>query len=108
VAITPDGQLAVVAENTLDVVDLTTGAITPVPLDQDTPGTDIHNVAVTPDGQVAAVVGTASIQFVSLPDGAVLAAYPVANGSSVAIGPDGSTAYVSDRGDGWVRVVPVP
>lgn len=108
VAIAPSGQLAVVAENTLDLLDLTGAGIRSVPLYQDTPGTDIHNVAITPDGQVAAVVGTSSIQFVSLPDGTILAAYPAANGSSVAIAPDGSTAFVSDRADGWVRVVPIP
>ena len=108
VAISPDGHLAVVAESTLDLIDLTTGEIAAVPLDQDTPGTDLHNVAITPDGQVAAVVGTSTIQFVSLPDGTILAAYPASNGSSVAITPDGAYAYVSDHVDGWVRVVPIP
>jgi len=108
VAIAPNGRLAVVAEDTLDFVDLTTGDIAPVQLYQDSPGTDIHNVAITPDGKVAAVVGTASIQFVSLVDGTVLAAYPAANASSVAIDPDGAYAYVSDRTDGWVSVVPIP
>ncbi|HXU62215.1 MAG TPA: hypothetical protein VN962_10965, partial [Polyangia bacterium] len=53
VAIAPNGRLAVVAEDTLDFVDLTTGDIAPVQLYQDSPGTDIHNVAITPDGKHA-------------------------------------------------------
>jgi hypothetical protein len=108
VAITPDGSTAVVAEATLDLVDVATGVVTPVALSQDTPGSDFHNVAITPDGQVAAVVGTGSIQFVSIATRTVLAAYPADNASNVALSPDGSLAYVSDRANGWVRVVPVP
>jgi len=108
VAIAHDGASAVVAEATLDLVDAATGAMTPFPLYQDTPGADFHNVAITPDDQVAAVVGTASIQFLSLPDGKVLAAYPIGAGNSIAISPDGNTAFVSDRANGYVRVVPVP
>lgn len=108
VAITPDGKTAVVAEATLDLIDLTSGDITPIQLYQDNLGDDIHNVAITPDGEVAGVVGAQSIQFVSLKDGSIMAAYPAANGSSIAFTPDGSYAYVSDRADGWVRVMPIP
>jgi DNA-binding beta-propeller fold protein YncE len=107
VAITHDGKTAVVAEASLDFIDTATGAVTPVDLYQDTPGTDFHNVAITPDDEVAVVVGTASIQFVSLADGKVLAAYPAA-GNSVAISVDGSYAFVTDRVNGYVRVVPIP
>ncbi len=57
---------------------------------------------------MAVVVGTASIQFVSLLDDTVLAAYPANGGTSVAVSPDGSFAYVTDKGNGWVRVLPIP
>jgi DNA-binding beta-propeller fold protein YncE len=108
VAFTPDGTNAVVAEASLDVVNIATGTVTPIALDNDTPGGDFHNVAITPDGQVVVVVGTASVQFVSLTDDRVLNTYPASNGTSVAISPDGSFAYVTDRADGWVRVLPIP
>ncbi len=58
VAITTDGTTAVVAENTLDLVDLDTGGITRLELDQDVPGTDFHNVVIGEDGDIAGVVGT--------------------------------------------------
>ncbi len=108
VAITPDGTTAVVAENTLDVVDLDTGTVTPLQLQQDVPGTDFHNVAITPDGEVAGVVGIGSIQFVSLLTGQVLAAYPATDAGNIALSPDGALAYVSDPVGGLVRVLPVP
>lgn len=108
VAITPDGTTAVVAEATLDLVDTATGAVTPVTLSGDTAGGDFHNVAITPDGKVAVVAGTASVQFVSLADASILAAYPASTGTSVAVSPDGSFAYVTDNGNGWVRVLPIP
>ncbi len=108
VAITPDGTKAVVAETTLDVVDVATGAVTPVALTGDTPGGDFHNVAITPDGKVAVVAGATSIQFVSLTDNSILAAYPATTGTSVAMSPDGSLAYVTDKGNGWVRVLAIP
>lgn len=108
VAITPDRTKAIVAAATLDIVDVGTGTITPIALSGDAPGGDFHNVAITPDGAVAVVVGTASIQFVSLLDGTVLAAYPANVGASVAVSPDGSFAYVTDQVNGWVRVLPIP
>lgn len=108
VAISHDGKLGVVAEATLDFVDADTGTITPVDLDQDTPGTDIHNVAITPDDEVVGVVGTTSIQFVSVADGKVLASYPISGGNSIALSIDGSYAFVSDRTNGYVRIVPIP
>ncbi|MFL5307981.1 MAG: WD40 repeat domain-containing protein [Polyangia bacterium] len=108
IAITADGTTAVIAENSLDLVDLVTGAVTPLALDQDVPGTDFHNVAVTPDDEVAAVVGTASIQFISLLTGQVLAAYPATDAGNIALSPDGTLAYVSDTAGSRVRVLPVP
>jgi DNA-binding beta-propeller fold protein YncE len=109
VAITPDGTTAVVAEATVDVIDLASGTITPIALTNgDAPNSDFHDVAITPDGTKAVIVATASIQTVSLDSNAVVAVYPATGGTSIAISPDGSTAFVTDRGDGWVRVVPLP
>jgi hypothetical protein len=108
VAITPDGTTGVVAENTLDIIDLASGAITPVTLTSDTPNGDFHNVALTPDGTRAVVVGSASVQVVSLASATVMASFPAQGGTSVALSPDGTTAFVSDRGDGWVRVILLP
>lgn len=108
VAITRDGTTAVVAETALDLIDVATGNITPVGLDQDVPGTDFHNVAITPDGEVAGVVGTRSIQFISVLSGQVLAAYPANGAGNIALSPTGGLAYVSDPAAGLVRVVPVP
>jgi len=65
-------------------------------------------VAITPDGAVAVVVGSATIQFVSLTSNSVIRSYPATTGTSVAISADGSTAFVTDRGNGWVRVVEIP
>ena len=90
------------------MVDIGTGTITPITLSGDTPGGDFHNVAITPDGAVAVVVGTASIQFVSLADATVMAAYPASSGTSVAVSPDGALADVTDKGNGWIRVLPIP
>jgi DNA-binding beta-propeller fold protein YncE len=108
VAITPDGAKGVIAENTVDVVDLVSGAITPIPMTDDAPNGDFHNLALTPDGARAVVVGSASIQVVSLASAAVLASYPAVGGTNVAVSPDGTTAFVSDRADGWVRVILLP
>ncbi len=108
VAITPDGTTAVVAENTLDLIDLATGGITPLALDQDVPGTDFHNVAISEDGHIAGVVGTESVQFVSLLTGEVVAAYPAVGTGNIALSPDETLAYVSDSAGSLVRVFPVP
>jgi len=108
VAITPDGTKAVVTENTVDIIDLATGGITPVTLTNDAPNGDFHNVALTPDGTRAVVVGSSTIQVVSLPNATVLASYPANAGTNVAVSPDGTTAFVSDRGNGWVRVILLP
>jgi DNA-binding beta-propeller fold protein YncE len=108
VAITPDGTKAVVAGNDVYVVSLSTGSVATVPLSNDTPGGDFHNVAITPDGTRAVVVGAGTIQVLSLASNTVVASYPATTGTSVAIAPDGATAFVTDRGNGWVRVVEIP
>jgi DNA-binding beta-propeller fold protein YncE len=108
VAITPDGTTGVVAENTVDLVDLGTGNITPVSLASDAPNGDFHNVALTPDGTRAVVVGSSTVQVLSLATATVVASYPASGGTSVAVSPSGTTAFVTDRADGWVRVILLP
>jgi hypothetical protein len=108
VAITPDGTKAVVAGNDVYVVTLSTGSIATVPLLNDSPGGDFHNVAITPDGTRAVVVGGGTIQFLSLATNTIVASFPASTGTSVAVAPDSATAFVTDRGNGWVRVVEIP
>ncbi len=109
VAITPDGATAVVAGTDLDVITLSSGGVTTIPLlNSDSPGGDFHNVAVTPDGTKAVVVGAATIQIVALASQSVVASYPATGGTNLAISADGNTAFISDRGDGWVRVLQIP
>lgn len=108
VAITPDGSKAVVAAATADVVNLADGTITPVPLLDDTPGGDFHNVAITPDGTKAVVVGGATVQVISLSDNTIAASYPASTGNSIALSRDGLVAFVTDGGNGWVRVIQIP
>jgi DNA-binding beta-propeller fold protein YncE len=108
VAITPDGTKAVVAANNVEVITLSTDSVTSISLTNDSPGGDFHNVAITPDGTEAVVVGSASIQVISLANNTVLSSYPATGGTSVAISVDGKTAFVSDMGDGWVRVLQIP
>ncbi len=109
VAITPDGATAVVAGTNLEVITLSSGAVATIPLlNGDSPGGDFHNVAVTPDGTRAVVVGLSAIQIVALASQSVVASYPATGGTNLAISPDGNTAFISDRGDGWVRVLQIP
>src|SRR5262249_34582397 len=108
VAITPDAARGVIAENTVDVIDLATGDITPIPMSGDAPNGEFHNLALTPDGTRAVVVGASSIQVLSLASATVLASYPAVGGTNVAVSPDGTTAFISDRADGWVRVILLP
>lgn len=110
VAITPDGTKAVVAEATVDVISLADNSITPIALTSDTPGNDFHNVAITPDGTEAVVAGSASVQVLSLTNNTILSSYPDPAGdeTSVAVSTDGKTAFVTDKGNGWVRVLQIP
>jgi DNA-binding beta-propeller fold protein YncE len=108
VAITPDGTRGVIAESTVDVIDLATGDITPIPMSGDAPNGEFHNLTLTPDGTRAVVVGSSSVQVISLVSGTVLASYPAVGGTNVAVSPDGTTAFVTDRADGWVRVILLP
>ncbi len=108
VGITPDGSKAYVASENVSVVDLATSSVSTIDLTADTPGSDFHNVAVTPDGSKVVVVGSATVQVISTSSSAVLSSYPASTGASVAISPDGATAYVTDRGNGWVRVLQIP
>jgi DNA-binding beta-propeller fold protein YncE len=108
VAITPDGTKAVVAGTDVYVVTLSSGAVATVPLLNDTPGGDFHNVAITPDGARAVVVGANTIQVISLATNTIVVSYPAFGATGVAISADGFTAFVSDRGNGWVRVVAIP
>jgi DNA-binding beta-propeller fold protein YncE len=108
VAITPDGTKAVVAGTDVYVVTMATGSVATVALNNDGPGGDFHNVAITPDGAEAVVVGSATIQVISLTDNTIVASYPATGGTNVAVSADGFLAFVSDRGNGWVRVVELP
>ncbi len=108
VAITPDGMTAVVAGTDLYVIALSNNAVTTVPLTNDSPGGDFHNVAITPDGAHAVVVGAATIQVVALASETIAGSYPATGGTNVAIAPDGNTAFVTDRLNGWVRVLQIP
>jgi DNA-binding beta-propeller fold protein YncE len=74
----------------------------------DTPNSDFHDVAITPDGTEAVIVGMASVQVISLASKSIAATYPASGGTSVAISPDGATAFVTDTAHGWVRLIPLP
>jgi DNA-binding beta-propeller fold protein YncE len=83
--------------------------VTTISLMNDVPGSDFHNVAITPDGTEAVIAGAASIQVVSLSSSAVVSSYPAGSGAtSVAVSTDGKTAFVTDQGNGWVRVLQIP
>ena len=108
VAVSPDGSTAVVAGSDVDFIRLADGSVTTVSLTNDSPGSDFHNVAVTADGSKAVVVGGTTIQVVSLASRSVISSYPATTGTSVALSPDGTTAFVTDQGNGWVRVLQIP
>ena len=111
VAINPAGTLALVATDTgADVITLADNTITPIAFspNTDTPNSDFHNVAITPDGAKAVVVGGSTIDILSLATKTVLTTYPASGGTSVAISTDGLLAFVTDVGNGWVRVIKMP
>ena len=97
-----------VAGSDVDFIRLADGSVTTVSLTNDSPGSDFHNVAVTADGSKAVVVGGSTIQVVSLASRSVISSYPATTGTSVALSPDGTTAFVTDQGNGWVRVLQIP
>ncbi len=108
VAVSPDGGTAWVAAGDVEMVELSSGTVTPISLTSDAPGGDFHNIAVSPDGSMVVVAGSGTVQVISTSTHAVVSSYPASTGSCVAISPDSSTAYVTDRGNGWVRVVKIP
>jgi DNA-binding beta-propeller fold protein YncE len=108
IAVSPDGTIALVAGADVDVIRLADDSVTTIPLTSDAPGSDFHNVAITADGAKAVVVGGSTIQVISLASHSVLSSYPATTGTSVAVSPDGTTAFVTDQGNGWVRVVQIP
>jgi DNA-binding beta-propeller fold protein YncE len=108
IAVSPDGSTAVVAGNDVYFIRLADGSVTTLPLTSDAPGSDFHNVAVTADGSKAVVVGGSTIQVLSLASRSVMSSYPATSGTSVALSPDGATAFVTDQGNGWVRVLQIP
>ncbi len=108
IAVSPDGSTAVVAGSDVDFIHLADGAVTTLSLTSDSPGSDFHNVAITADGSKAVVVGGSTIQVLSLASRSVVSSYPATTGTSVALSPDGTTAFVTDQGNGWVRVLQIP
>jgi hypothetical protein len=109
VAVTADGKEALVASGPgepIKRVSLATNAVT----GSITFGSnqDVGNIAVTPGGQVAVVVGDFAVGVLTLADGKVAAKYELA-GRSVAITPDGARALVTGAGaTGQVYVIGLP
>ncbi len=104
IAITPDGKTAYVSdgENSLLAPDERNGAVTPVDLATDTPGTPIRfsvppfAIAITPDGKTAYVVaGGNAVTPIDLATGAPGTPIHIAAPFMIAITPDGKTAYVA-------------
>lgn len=108
VAATPDGTTAIVTSDgsdTVKIISLASNTVTatiPYASNQDT-----HNVAITPDGSKAVVVGFFDVAIISLTTNAVLATYPN-GGGSVAITPDGTTALITDSFNGALKIVRIP
>jgi YVTN family beta-propeller protein len=95
IAITPDGTTALVAPgegNTVKIISLATNTVTGTIDFASNP--QFHNIAITPDGIRAVVVGDFEVGILSLIDNTVLARYPV-TGINVAVTPDSSTALVT-------------
>jgi DNA-binding beta-propeller fold protein YncE len=109
VAVTPDGQEALVSSgegDTIKRISLTTNAVT---------GTiafatnqDVGNLAISSDGKFAVAVGDFEVGVISLASGAVVASYALA-GRSVAITPDSQIAFVTGAGAGGkLYALPMP
>jgi DNA-binding beta-propeller fold protein YncE len=109
VAVTPDGKTAYVTSGDGDTVK-------PITLSNNTVGTPIDfasnsevcNIALTPDGAHAVVVGDFSTAVLDLAAGTVAMSYTIA-GRCVAITPDGTRALVTGAGAaGKLYVVKLP
>lgn len=109
IASTPDGASALVSSgqsDTIKRISLSTNTVTatfPYGSNQ-----DAHNVAITPDGTIAVVVGDFDIGILSLVTNTLITTYP-GGGNSVAITPDGETALItSSSGGGTVKAIEIP
>ena len=107
VAVTPDSSQAIVASgggDTVKRIDLSTNTVvgaTPYSSNSAT-----HNVAITPDGYQAIAVGDFDTALIDIATDTVVASYPN-GGNSVAISPDGKSAYISVYTSGNVVVLHV-
>jgi YVTN family beta-propeller protein len=95
------------ADNTVSVVDPTTGTVDgTIPV-----GDDPSAVAITPDGQTAYVAdsGSNAVSVIDTASGNTVGAPVAAGDDPVAVGitPDGQTAYVVDAGGGTVTPLSV-
>ncbi len=105
VAVSPDNATALVTSDGSDNVkriSLSTNAVVatiPYASNQ-----SFHNVAITPDGTKAVVVGFFDTAIISLADNTILATYPI-GGGNVAITTDSKTALVTHGFDGKLCVI---
>jgi YVTN family beta-propeller protein len=106
VAVTPDGTTALVASgegDTVKVISLATNTVTTtIPFASNQ---QFHNIAISPDGIRAVVVGDFEVGILSLIDNTVLATYPV-TGINVAITPDSNTVLITSTSG--LKVVRIP
>jgi YVTN family beta-propeller protein len=95
VAITPDSATALVTSgqgDTVKRVTLASNSVTATISFESNQSN--HNVAITPDGTIAVVVGDYHCALISLATNAILANYPD-GGANVAIAPNGKLAYIT-------------
>lgn len=101
VAITHNGDRAVVTSDSVKIVSISTNTVTAaIPFESNMA---FKNVAITPDDKYAFVVGNFEVAVISLEGDSVLQTFS-ASGQNVAISPDGVHAYVTDSYNGEVRV----
>jgi streptogramin lyase len=113
VAVLPDNTAAVVAagqQDTMKRLDLTGNTTSTIVAYGS--NTNPHNVALTPDGTKAVVVGDFTTAVISLSTNAILATFPN-GGSSVAVTPDGKYGLVTSltsgsASSGVIRVLRIP
>mgnify|MGYP001555835914 CR=1 FL=1 len=108
IAVVPNGSEALVASgdgDTVKRISLTSSTVTGAV--DFASNTDTHNIAVTPDGTRAVVVGSLEVGLLSLAGaGSVVRRWSLGGGASVAITPDGTRALVT-HGD-KLRVFTLP